>query len=95
MAAVYERGGEWHAVPKPVPLSQVVRSALLNALAYTNGEQAQAAALLAMSARQMTYQLHVHHIPTARQPATVGVKRPPRLGRHHDHPRLVAARRRA
>lgn len=64
MAAVYERNGEWLAVPRPVPLVQVVRAALLNALAYCDGHQAHAAHLLGLSERQMSYQLREHAIPT-------------------------------
>lgn len=64
MAAVYERGGEWLAVPRPVPLVQVVRGALLNALAYTDGHLGQAAGLLGITPRQMSYQVREHGIPT-------------------------------
>lgn len=78
MAGVYERGGQWWAVPKPVPLTTVVRGALLNALAYTNGHQGEAAQLLGLSARQMSYQLRLHHVP----------------GSGRGRPRLVARRRR-
>jgi DNA-binding NtrC family response regulator len=64
MAAVYEHHGEWLPVPKPVPLERVVRGALLNALAYTDGHQGQAAALLGLSPRVMSYQLRQYRIPT-------------------------------
>ena len=64
MAAVYERDGEWWAVPRPVPLARVVRGALLNALAYTDGHQGHAAALLEITPRQLGYQLRGHGIPT-------------------------------
>lgn len=63
MAAVYERNGEWVAVPKPTPLRLVVRAALLNALAYTDGHQGQAADLLDLSIRQFGYALRSHGIP--------------------------------
>lgn len=64
MAGVYERDGQWWAVPKPVPLTRVIRSALLNALAFTNGHQGQAAQLLELTPRQMSYQLRINAIPS-------------------------------
>jgi len=66
MAGVYERDGVWHAVPKPTPLRLVVRGALLNALAYTNGHQGEAAAWLGLSERAMNYALKTYAIPGAR-----------------------------
>ena len=66
MAAVYERDGEWLPVPRPIPLRRVVRGALLNALAYTDGHQGEAAALLELSPRAMSYALRVYAIPGAR-----------------------------
>jgi transcriptional regulator with GAF, ATPase, and Fis domain len=64
MAAVFERDGEWHPVPRPVRLERVVRGAILNALAFTNGHQGEAAALLGLSPRQMSYQVRQYRIPT-------------------------------
>jgi regulatory Fis family protein len=63
VAAVYERGGEWLAVPRPIPLRRVVRSAILNALAYTDGHQAEAAAWLGLTVRQFSYSLKVYDVP--------------------------------
>jgi hypothetical protein len=63
MAAVYECGGEWLPVPKPVPLRLVVRGALLNALAYTDGNQHEAATWLGLSERQLCYALKQHGSP--------------------------------
>jgi hypothetical protein len=65
MAAVYERGGVWLAVPRPVPLHEVVRSALLNALAYTDGSYREAARWLRMSERQFNYACETHGVPRA------------------------------
>lgn len=53
-------------VPKPMALSTVIRGALLNALAYTDGHQEKAARLLGISSRSFCYQLLRHGIPTAR-----------------------------
>lgn len=62
-------GGEWRMewvpVPTPVPLHHVIRSALLNALAYTSGDQARAADLLGLTTRTMGYQMTSHGIPGA------------------------------
>jgi len=63
MAAVYERDGSWLPVPKPIPLRLAIRGALLNALAYYDGRQTEAAAALALTPRQMCYQLKIHGIP--------------------------------
>jgi len=89
VASVYEVKGVWLPVPKPVPLYQVVRAALLNAMAYTDGHQRQAGALLGLTERQMTYQLRAYAVPAA------GLGRPrkrktsvPRLGRRPGRMRL-------
>lgn len=66
MAAVYERDGGWHPVPAPVPLRVVIRNALLNALAFTDGDQARAARLLDVSPRVLNYHLVTYGIPTAK-----------------------------
>ena len=63
MAAVYERDGSWLPLPKPIPLRLAIRGALLNALAYTDGRQTEAAAALALTPRQFCYQLKIHGIP--------------------------------
>jgi Bacterial regulatory protein, Fis family len=55
----------WVPVPEPVPLYRVVRSALLNALAYTAGNQEVAARYLGITPRVMSYQMAAHNIPGA------------------------------
>lgn len=55
-----------HTIYHPVPLDTVVRGALLNALAYTNGNQREAAKLLEMEPRTLHYQLGVYGIPRSR-----------------------------
>src|SRR4051812_30122849 len=62
MAAVYERDGVWIPVPKPAALRLVIRGALLNALAYTDGHQGEAGALLGLSARAMSYAVNTYGI---------------------------------
>ncbi len=59
--------GEWVPVPKPIPLQQVIRAALLNALAYTAGDQRAAALWLGLSTKTMGYQMAAHAIPDATQ----------------------------
>jgi hypothetical protein len=68
----YERHGVWSTVPAPIPLDTVIRNALLNALAFTDGAQAPAAGLLGISPRKMAYQMLTHSIPVA---TTLGVTR--------------------
>jgi hypothetical protein len=62
-----KRGCLWMPVPKPLPLRQVIRAALLNALAYTGGDQKKAAACLDLSPRVLGFQMGNHHIPLAWQ----------------------------
>jgi len=50
---------------EPEPLQDVIRNALLNALAFTDGNQKQAAKLLGLSERVLCYQLQLHGIPGA------------------------------
>ena len=59
MAGTYEdpKTGDWVDVPRPIPLADVERNAILNALAYTHGHQRQAAALLGISPRVLHYKL--------------------------------------
>jgi hypothetical protein len=75
MGTMYERDGEWYEVPKPESLKLVVRSALLNALAYTDGHQRKAAKLLGLSPRQFCYQLKMYGVPGARGPKPIPDKR--------------------
>jgi DNA-binding NtrC family response regulator len=49
---------------QPEPLDSVIRGALLNALAFADGDQRTAAKLLGVSARVMLYQMVKHDIPT-------------------------------
>jgi transcriptional regulator with GAF, ATPase, and Fis domain len=65
-AAFYQdANNEWRPVPEPIALRIVVRAALLNALAYTGGDQQHAAMLLEITPRQMAYQMVTHSIPLA------------------------------
>ena len=63
----YERDGVWYPVPKPRRLRDVIRGALLNALAYTGGSQAEAAAALGISPRVLSYKLKAYDVPAARR----------------------------
>lgn len=67
MAQFYQDDrGDWLLVPRPVPLARVIRSALLNALAYADGHQESAARMLGLSEHQMRYAMRKHGIPTQR-----------------------------
>ncbi len=74
----YERDGVWYDVPTPEPLRTVVRSALLNALAYTNGRHDRAAALLGLSRFSLSYQMRLHGIPPS------WIRTPKRMSRASD-----------
>ncbi len=63
---------------KPLPLKDAMRSIFLNALAYTDGEQAYAAQVLGISPRVMHYRMKSLGIPTARA-GWVGGKKPKRV----------------
>lgn len=66
MAAWYEdSNGRILEVPKPISLRTVIRNAILNALAYTDGHQQQAASWLGISARVLCYHLKHRGIPSA------------------------------
>lgn len=60
-----DSAGHWREVPKPLPLSVVIRNAILNALAYTDGQQTEAARYLGLTERQMRYAMRKHRIPSA------------------------------
>lgn len=47
----------------PIPLHHVVRNALLNALAYTDGHQRRAGRLLGISERVMSYKMKRYNVP--------------------------------
>lgn len=53
----------WLIYP-PEPLFDGIRGILLNALAFTGGDQARAAALLGISARSMSYSMARYDIPS-------------------------------
>lgn len=74
---MYERDGEWYPVPTPTPLRETIRAALLNALAYTSGDQQWAARLLGMTPRALGYQMQMCSIPRG----TTGQSGKPRGGR--------------
>lgn len=63
MAGTYQdEHGIWCEVPRPIALAKVIRSVVLNALAYTNGEQKKAAQCLGITARQMGILVHKERI---------------------------------
>jgi regulatory Fis family protein len=64
-AALTTLGVLWIPVPKPLPLRQTVRDALLNALAYTGGLQTEAARLLGISPKTLCFQLVNYDIPAS------------------------------
>lgn len=57
---------EWVPVPKPIEMKIVIRNAILNALAFTDGNQRQAGELLGLSERVMNYHMKIHYIPRFR-----------------------------
>lgn len=59
-----DEDGVWCPVPKPVPLSVLIRGAVLNALAYTDGHQTQAARLLGITQRQIGHAMKKYGIPS-------------------------------
>lgn len=56
-----------HTIYKPIPYRVAVRGMLLNALAYTDGNQKQAAILLGISTRMINYMLERYSIPRDRK----------------------------
>lgn len=63
MVAKYEVGGVWREVERPIPLREVMRACILNALAYTNGSQRQAALLLGINYATLSHRLDSLGIP--------------------------------
>jgi hypothetical protein len=63
---MHRLGHLWIPVPTPLPLRRAIRGLLLEALAFTGGDQAAAAQCLAVSPRVLNYQLQTFDIPTAR-----------------------------
>jgi transcriptional regulator with GAF, ATPase, and Fis domain len=61
----YEHDDVWVAVPKPRKLRDLIRSEILNALAYTAGSQTDAARLLGVTPRALNWQLQTYGIPLA------------------------------
>ncbi len=73
MASNYENvSGDWVPVKTPVTLKQAIRNALLDALAFTNGQQHKAAECLGISERVLGYQMNKFGISTARNGKYVG-----------------------
>jgi hypothetical protein len=100
MAASYEIGGLWFQVPKPLTFYAHVRAALLNALAYTGGDQHLAAVLLGITDRVMNYKMVQFDIPRSRQPEpnlrrVLAPVRPRRHPKAHVHDAAEDDRRRA
>ena len=56
-------GSAWIAVPLPIPLDEVIRAALYNALAYADGNQEEAGKLLKIGERTMSHKMRVYGIP--------------------------------
>jgi hypothetical protein len=77
--------GTWQPVPVPVPLERVIRAALLNALAFTEGNQKAAARALAIPPSEMRRRMRTSGIPQA----WTGVRRLRLAGR----PRTVSGAR--
>ena len=64
MASMYkDESGNWVPVPRPTSLYHVIRGSMLNALAFTDGNQKEAAGLLEISARQFSYMMIKYSIP--------------------------------
>lgn len=57
---------EWVPVPRPIEMKIVIRNSILNALAYTDGNQKEAGKLLGLSERVMNYHMKIHYIPRFR-----------------------------
>ncbi len=83
----YEHDGEFVPVPKPLPLRRAIRGLLLNAMAWADGHQAKAAAVLEVSARKLSYDLMVYDIPSA----TAGQPSRPKAPKGQAQPRLSRA----
>lgn len=62
---------EWRLVPLPELLKTTIRGVLLNALAYTGGDQQAAAKLLGITPRVMNYMMTTYHIPAERGPTLI------------------------
>lgn len=61
-----------HLIERPVFLELVIRNAILNALAWTNGNQAEAAGLLGISSRSINFKMRAYGIPRGAQASTKG-----------------------
>jgi transcriptional regulator of acetoin/glycerol metabolism len=60
---VRDKTAPWVDVPKPDPLATVIHNALLNALAYTDGNVLHAARLLKVGRSTLLNKLEAHGIP--------------------------------
>lgn len=57
-----------HTIYRPIPLVEMERRAVLNALAYTDGNHTQAAKLLGIVIKTLYNLMHTHGIPGANGP---------------------------
>lgn len=79
--AIYEDSeGNWLPVPRPTPFHATIRGMILNALAYTEGNQRHAAHLLQISARVLNYQMSVYQIPSSLKGKGSGGRRRKHIG---------------
>ncbi len=60
---VRDQAGPWVPVPRPDPLTLTIRNALLNALAYTDGNVVRAARELHLGRTTFLNKLEAHGIP--------------------------------
>jgi len=64
MKQYYEdENGEWVPVKKPPTLKSVIRSVLLESLAFSGGNQKKAAEVLGISPRMMNHKMKRYGIP--------------------------------
>lgn len=69
MAEMYEdENGDWKIVQKPPTLKNVIRKALHDSLAFSNGQQKKAAAVLGISPRVLNHQMKKYGIPRPKAP---------------------------
>lgn len=79
-------------IVKPILLQTVIRNAILNALAYTDGRQDRAGALLGIGGSTVNWLMQRHHIPRPKD-GRHGVAQP--TPRDRALAKLTAADRRA
>jgi len=61
-----DENDNWISVPIPIKLDIVIRNAILNALAYHNGNQYLAGVSLGLSDRVINYKMKIYGIPRSR-----------------------------